>query len=416
MQSEEPLSRWNTAVAALPYFLFALFLSVSTLYYLFGQTTTPIISFLLGYGFLFVLLFMLIIAWWRGWPAWSVSWLGFLSFVLLVLFLPRQLFDQLHSGNSQTQMFQMIMTEVGFALLWLLVLYALLVRWPRSGLVAMLPIFGIAWVFYLEFVPEIISTAVLVVTWVLLGIVVIILLRWQHHVWDVWLLYLAAIVVGAIYVFAGHFLTEMQVRDGTLPRMGADLLINLLPALVPLVGVLLLHTLRLWSRANGRTAVGSYRLIGAGVLLTAIGLQTSLQLLRQDNLPAIQRGMGIWFTAVLLIGFLLMLTGIGLMVKSRRQWLLSPGWTIWLLLGLLLLLPLLLDIRQLSVITNQVLYQQAGPDLFALKYEALVRLLTPVSYLLGVVWLLLAGWVIGRVSATFAKAKQSLTSSIMEIP
>jgi hypothetical protein len=402
-------------VAALPYFLLALFLSISTLYYLFGQATTPTISFLLGYGFLFVLLFMLIIAWWRGWPAWSVCWLGFLSFVLLVLFLPRQLFDQLHSGNSQMQMFQTIMTEVGFALLWLLVLYALLVRWPRSGLVAMLPAFGIAWVLYLEFVPEIVSTAVLVVTWVWLGIVAIILLRWQHHAWDVWLLYLAAIVVGAIYVYTGHFLTEMQVRDGTLPQMSADLLTNLLPALIPLVGVLLLHSLRLWSRANGRTAVGSYRLIGAGVLLTAIGLQTSLQLLRQGNLPAWQRGMGVWFTAVLLIGFLFMLAGIGLMVKSRRQWLLSSGWTIWLLLGLLLLLPLLLDIRQLSVTTNQVLYQQAGPDLFALKYEALVRLLTPVSYLLGVVWLLLAGWVIGRVSATFAEAKQSLTPSKMEL-
>jgi hypothetical protein len=62
------------------------------------------------------------------------------------------------------------------------------------------------------------------------------------------------------------------------------------------------------------------------------------------------------------------------------------------------------------------LYQQAGPDLFALKYEALVRLLTPVSYLLGVVWLLLAGWVIGRVSATFAEAKQSLTPLKMELP
>ena len=255
MQSEEPLSRWDTAVAALLYYLLALFLSISTLYYLFGQATTSTISFLLGYGFLFVLLFMLIIAWWRGWPAWSVSWLGFLSFAFLVLFLPGQLFDQLHSGNSQMQMFQTIMTEVGFALLWLLVLYALLVRWPRSGLVAMLPAFGIAWVLYLEFVPEIVSTAVLVVTWVWLGIVAIILLRWQHHAWDVWLLYLAAIVVGAIYVYTGHFLTEMQVRDGTLPRMSADLLTNLLPALIPLLGVLLLHTLRLWSRANGRTAV-----------------------------------------------------------------------------------------------------------------------------------------------------------------
>jgi len=351
----------------------------------------------LEYGFLFVLLFMLIIAWWRGWPAWSVSWIGFLSFVLLVLLLPGQLYDHLDSGNPQTQLLQMIVTEVGIALPWLLVLYMLLYRWPRSGLVAMLPAFGIAWIFYLEFVPEIISTAVLVVTWVWFGIVAIILLSWRHKTWDVWLLYLAAIVVGTIYVFAGHFFTEMQVRNGTLPRMGADLLTNLLPTLVPLVGVLLLHTLRLWSQANGRTAVGSYRLMLAGVLLTVIGLLANLQLLRQGSLPAMQRGIDVWFTVVLLIGFLLMVAGIGLMVKSRREWLLSPCWMIWLLLILLFLLPLLIDIHRLLFTTNQIMYQRVGPELFTQKYEALVLLLMPVSYLVGIVWLLLAGWVIGRV-------------------
>jgi hypothetical protein len=409
VQAEEPLSRRDTAVAALPYFLFALFLGGSTLYYRFGQTTNPTISFLLGYGFLFVLLFMLIIAWWRGWPAWSVCWLGFLSFVLIVLFLPGQLFDQLHSADPQTQLLQTIMTEVDFALLWLLVLYALLVRWPRSGLVAMLPAFGMAWVLYLEFVPEIVNTAVLVVTWVWLGIVAIILLRWRHQAWDVWLLYLAAIIVGAIYIYTGHFLTEMQVRDGTLTRMGEDLLSSLLPALIPLVGILLLHALRFLSQVNGRTAVGSYRRILAGVLLTVIGLQSNLQLLRQGNLPAMQRGMGVWFTAVLLIGLLLMLTGAGLMVKSQRQWLLSPGWTIWLMLGLLLLLPLIFNTRRLLITYNQMMYQWVGPDLFAQKYEALVLLLMPVSYLLGIVWLMLAGWVIGRTRATSAEIKKSLT-------
>lgn len=69
----EPSSWWDTAVTGFPYFLFALFLSGSALLFLFGQTSGFLITLLLGYGFVFVLLLVLIFAWWRGWPTWSVT-------------------------------------------------------------------------------------------------------------------------------------------------------------------------------------------------------------------------------------------------------------------------------------------------------------------------------------------------------
>jgi hypothetical protein len=387
--SGEPPSWWETAITGFPYFLFALFASGSILIFLFGQSAGLLITLLFGYGFGFVFFLVLIIAWWRGWPVWSAAWLGFLFFILLVLFLPSQLVN-LFGQSSLTQPALMIVTEVGFPLLWLAVLYVLLARWPRVGLVAMLPTLGMAWIMYLEFVPEGVQAAVIATTWIWLGIVAIVFLRWRHHDWDVWLLYLAATVVGMIYVYTGHFLTEMQVRDGTLARMGEDLLSDLLPVLTPLVAILLLDTLRLWSRVNGRTAVTSYRFLLVGFWLTLIGAQTSQRLARQGDV-------GNWFTAVLLIGCLLMAAGAWSIVKGRRQWQLPVRRPLWLLLSLLLLLPLVLEVRWLPDIYNQIKYQQLGIEEFIQQQiESRVLLLRQLSTFVGVIWLLLAGWVIGH--------------------
>lgn len=73
MQSTAPSSWWDTAVACSPYFLFALFLSGSVFIFLFGQPSGLFFFLVSGYGFVFVLLFALIIAWWRGWPNWSAA-------------------------------------------------------------------------------------------------------------------------------------------------------------------------------------------------------------------------------------------------------------------------------------------------------------------------------------------------------
>ena len=387
-----PPSWWETTVAGFPYFLFALIVSSSALLFLFGQATGFFVSLLFSYGFIFLLLLVLIAAWWRGWPVWSAAWLGFLIFIFLVLFLPGQLNDLL--GRPA----QMLVSEVGLPLLWLAVLYVLLARWPQSGLVAMLPTFGITWLLYLEFVPESVSLVVMAVTWVWLGIVAIVLLRWRHHDWDVWLLYLAALVTGIIYIYAGHFLTEVQVRDGTIAGMGEDLLSELIPVLIPLVGILLLHTLRRWSQMNGRTAVISYRLMLAGVLLTFIGLNTRLMMSRQLNFSW-PGNLAFWFAAVLLLGCLLLVVSVGLLVKNRKQWSIASGWPFWLLIILLLLLPLLTNVRWLSI---------------AYGYGQIWL----ISRLMSIFWLVAAAWLIGtfrqRQAPYLSKEKKSRTSTAVQ--
>ncbi len=364
-----PPSWWDTAAAGLPYFLFAIIASSSALLFLFGQATGLLVSLLVSYGFVFLLLLVLIVAWWRGWPVWSAAWLGFLFFVLLVLVAPGQLFALLD------QPAQILASEVGFPLLWLAVLYVLLARWPRSGLVAMLPPFGIIWLLYLEFVPENVTLLVMAATWVWLGIIAIVLLRWRRHAWDVWLLYLAGAAAGVVYVYAGHFLTEMPVRSGTLAGMGEDLLAELIPVLVPMVGVLLLHTLRWWSLVNGRTVMRSYRLFLAGVVLAIIGLQTSLITSVRFNF-AWPETTTFWFTAVLLVGCLLIGAALWLLIRGLRQRSLTMGWPLWLLLGLLLLLPWLSNARWMNIaFSNQVW--------LAMR-------------LAGLFWLAAAAWLVGH--------------------
>jgi len=387
-----PPSWWETAGASLPYFLFAIIVSGSSLLFLFGQANGLLFSLLFSYGFIFLLLLVLIAAWWRGWPVWAAAWLGFLFFTLLLLLLPGQLTDPLSRPA------QMLVGEVGLPLLWLVVLYVLLARWPRSGLVAMLPAFGITWLLYLEFVPESVTLVLTAMTWVWLGIVAIVLLRWRHHDWDVWLLYLAALVTGIIYIFAGYFLSEVPLGDGTLAGMGEDLLSELIPVLIPLVGILLLHTLRWWSQMNGGTAVTGFRLMFAGVLLTFIGLQTRLTMVRQLNFSS-PENLEFWFAAVLLLGCLLLVASVGLLVKNRKQWSLASGWPFWLLIILLLLLPFLANVHWLSV---------------AYGYGQIWL----IGRLVSIFWLVAAAWLIGSFRQQLLQdlpyEKKSITSRVIQ--
>lgn len=368
--SSAPPSWLDTVTAVIPFFLFALLVTASTAIFMLGQATGLFAGLFFSYGFVFLLLLVITAAWWRGWPVWTAAWLGFLFFALLNLFVPGQFFSFLG------QPAQMVLSELVFQLLWLAVLYVLLVRWPRSGMLAMLLPFGITWIFYLEFVPEGVQLVVMAVTWVWLGLAAIVLLRWQKQAYDVWLLYVAALVTGLIYVYAGHFLTEIPVRDGTLASMGEHLLSEMIPALIPLVGILLLHTMHRWSLVNGRVARKSYRILLFGVLLAAAGLQFSLMLSSNLNIiwPAAS-----WFvaTAVLLCGCLLVAVGVGLLFKNQKNWSFSGGRSFWLLIVLLLFLPILVNGRWLNILARSVSAWE-------------------VIRLTAILWLLLAAWLIGR--------------------
>ncbi len=388
MDSAASSSWWDTAVASAPYFLFALFLSSSAFIFLLGQTTGLFFYLLSGYGFVFVLLLVLIIAWWRGWPNWSVAWLGFLFFVLFVLILPTLFFNFLQQSSLQ-----IIVMEVGWPLLWLAVLYVFLGRWPRAGLVAMLPTFGMAWFLYLEFVPEGARMAVMLITWGWLGIMAMVLLRGRRPAWDVWLLYLTAFVTCLLYIVAGHFLTEPQVRDRTLVRMSDDLLSELLPTLMPLVAVLLLHTLRLWGRVNGRTALTTCRLLSTAVLFMLLGVQANQQLPFRTGSFAWHEGVGVGFTAVFLIGCLLMVLAIWRLARNRSGYL-AVGRSFWLLIGLIIFIPLIYRIGVWSVLYGSWMYQQGAQD-----FQGMAEALRLTGRALELVWLLLAAWAIGRVGS-----------------
>lgn len=386
------VGRWGSFLAALPHFLMAFIAGGAGLIVMWIGGDWQRATSLLGYAAGLLLLFVLAYAWWRGWPAWSAVWLGYLFFVLLVLFLPYAAYSLLPVAAPLPRR---MVSETGIALLWLAALYLIVQRWPRAGLVAMLPAAGMAWFLYLEFVPGVLTFAIQAATWGWLGIVAAVMLGRQQPGRNVWLLYLSAVLVGAVYIFAGHFLTEPQVRDRTLGRMAGDLIAELLALLIPLAGIILLHTFRLWVRAYGDVARRSYALLLTGIVLAIAGLSAAFPPFWLPNAAPSEQALGVAFAAAGAGGLLLIILACRRLWRSRRAWPVPDRRLLWLLVGLLALLPAVYYAHRLPHLFDAVTYRRAGPDAAA-SLPAWRWLVVQLAYGLGISWLLLAAWATGR--------------------
>jgi len=382
----ERLSWWGTAVAALPYLMMALIFAAFALF----ATQTAVEVVLFGVAFA-----VLAVAWRRGWPGWSASWLGFLAFLLFYMLLPQYIWLAQTESNSTEYLLRMMFAELIYFLPLFCTFYWLVGRWPRAGAAVLLPPIGFSWLLHMEFVPETLTTLIYIFTWAWLAVTVALLARWVPPRRHSWVLGLAALIIGLLSAFAGQFWVNIP-RDGSFARLMENFLSEFVPTLLPLVAILLLHTLRRKLVAsNGRSALRPYRFLFWGIVGIIGASQIAQRLFLPNDLAMFQASVGVVVTAV----FLLSLLGIALGVWRLRRT--QSG---WLLLTLVALFPLLYQAETISLLLGELPFLTLPNEV--ILYET-VRL---GGRAVGLLWLVLAAWLLERTSPPLPQASAGDTA------
>jgi hypothetical protein len=330
--------------------------------------------------------------------AWLVGQLAGLFCLPPVYMLVPQFIRQTQSEwNSPAHLLQMIAIELLYFLPLFCTFYWLVGRWPRAGVVVLLPPIGFSWLLTMEFVPENLTLLIFIFTWLWLAVTVLLLARWVPRRGHGWVLGLAALVIGLLSAFAGQFWVNIP-RDGSFVRLMENFLSEFVPTLLPLMAILLLHTLRQrLVAANGRSALRHYRLLFWGIAGFVVSSQIAQRLFLPDDLASFQASVSVSVTAV----FLLSLLAIGWGAWCLRRC--PPGWH---LLAFIVLFPFLLQAETIGgVLAELPVLRLSNP---AVAYET-VRLGARAA---GLIWLVLAAWLQGRTLPPVPKKPVSKTAQI----
>jgi hypothetical protein len=159
-------------------------------------------------------------------------------------------------------------------------------------------------------------------------------------------------------------------------------LAEFVPTLLPLVAILLLHVLRRrLVMGNGRSALRSYRLLFWGIVGLIVASSLVQRLYLPGDLAVFQGSVGVGVTAVLLLSLL----GIGWGAWRLRQT--QPG---WLLLALAVLFPIIFQAEAISFLLVEL------PILSGTAPHLLYETMRLGGRAVGLVWLGLAAWLLGR--------------------
>lgn len=376
------LSGWEAVAAGVPFFLS--FVGFGLLFSFRGILSPYFQLFFLAGGVL--------VAWWRRWPGWVVSWLGLLIFYGQN-WLPYSLLTSEPAWNSVPRLLNNL-SQVVIQVGWLLVMYWVVRRWPRHGALVFLQFLLLPWAFNLEFVSQSITAVIFSVINLYLAITAIAIARQRTISGDLWLMFGAALLPGALLSWGGEFLGPGM--DNSM----RSVLPQLLEALAPFLLIILLQTLNAWGQENGRPTYRRTRIIFAGAWLTYFAVLAAARLLDPSDLEAFQLSA----TPILLGLWLLGIVAILLSIWQLR----SAGLprSVLLFFGLmLLLLPLLHRPTYLSGTVRSLTYNKPALSDIA----ALIPAFETADFIifnLGFAGLLLLPWMVGRVrgqTAAFPK-------------
>jgi hypothetical protein len=366
------LSGWSAGAAALPFLLFFLL-------YLSPVVSPPFMRILLP-----VLLFGgLVAAWWQRWPGWVAGWLGFLI-IFGQNWLPYSLLSDEPAWNTASRLLNML-SEVVIQTGWLAAMYWVVRRWPRHGTLVFLPFLMLPWAFSMEFASEAMTAVVFGAAFLVLALTAVAISIQRTTSGDIWLMYGAALLPGVLLSLGAVFFSPGM--ENAWLSIGP----NLMQALAPFAGILLVQSLNAWSRENGRSAQRYARQMTFGTVLAFMALLALRRVILPSDLEAFRASVAPVLATVWLLGVLLVLLG-GWGLKSHFA---PPGRRhIAVATVMLALLPLLNYPPFLFLIANGLTY--GNPKLSAMR-DLLPVLQTADSVLLiaGFGGLLLLPWVIG---------------------
>jgi hypothetical protein len=366
LSEPEPVS-WNEAVlAGTPALIFPVaYLLPILVYWLLppsSQTVFNIISALLVFGLLVVGVTW---AWKAGFPRWSGGWVAWGWVVLLVLpGLLLQIWGQ-PLGYALSQFYMSVVLFTALALL----LYRLMCKDPIKGILAALPLMNLFWLPHLEFVPELRKGIVLLVTWLIIALVSMLIMKLGRASAAVGLVLLATFLVALPYTYAANYLRVFS-PDTPAEVIGhradfSDLTSYFAPTLVGcfalLLGPLLLYELWKLSKGPGIARRIGFRLAFSGLFLSLIGNLSSMWFYengkyalwyqaipgsgwqsRADFLYFLNRLSPVFFTGLAYFGIALYIIGSLWVVSTSRHVLGKPTLSVSILLVLIpALLPVL---------------------------------------------------------------------------
>jgi hypothetical protein len=342
--------------------------------------------------FLAVAAFSLVAAWRSGWPRWWASWLGYGLVVATVYGEDRLLGGLRGDGNSALwsslpYLSGEMLSEVIVACTFVALLYAIFHRDLVKGLLAALPAAYYAWVFYLEFVPPILSALVNVAAALVLALCAAAMVRHGRRAGGVGLIVAASALVGLLYSFGAVYLSSAAAFGSrTVGSVWSHFLPGFLGGAPLLLGPALGR--RLWEhgRQGGPIGRAGFWLAGLGALLTLAGTLVVVTLWTRDGTQAlIQPGIG-WLWLATGLGALGYAIGAGLIARA--------SWAAWTKRGRAAfgLLALLVLAAPWAAAAPRAWAQLVLP----LRLPFGAGWAIPAGLLVGGAWLLLAAWQAGR--------------------
>ena len=411
----EPISWKEAALAGTSALIFPVaFLLPALLYRLLPPTSQNVfnlISALLDFGLLVV---GVIWAWKSGWPRWSGGWIAWGWVVLLV---PPGLLLQSWGqpiGYALSQLYFRVVLFTALALL----LYRLMRKDPIKGILAAFVLINLFWLPHLEYVPEVRKGVVLSVTWLVIALVSVLIMKLGRVSAAVGLALLATFLVAFPYTYAANYL-RVYSSDAPASIIAhqadfADISNYFAPTLVGcfalLLGPLLASELWKLSKGSGKAGRIGFFLAFSGLFLSLIGNLAAMWFFengkfalwvqaipgsgwgsRADFLYFLNRLSPVFFTGLAYFGIALYIIGSLWVVFASRRVLGIPTLSVSILL---VLIPILLPVLAmypawfgLVEVPPQVPFGFLHPERF--RYPA---------YLIGLFILGVAGWLATQLS------------------
>lgn len=373
MSEARPPGSWKDAVfAGLPHLLLVVLalLPLGTIQR--GSTIYPVFLFILS-GFIAA---ALAIAWRRGWPRWSASWCVYVA--VFALLLPRLA----------------LFTAPLVIAAWL---YWITQRDQIKGLLVATPLMLLFWSPVLEFVEPAIHNSIQWGMVLLAGVIAIAIVRLNNVRTGLWLALDASLLTGLLAAYARtywNYLPPEYSEPPTLAVWAGRFAPQLVVGSALVIGPLLFWGLRKIGKRSGRAGLWGYRLALGGLALNLFGnlgyyVSCFLQLIINTG-PA-----RLWFNMIIYLGLLLCLGGaLWLGAAARRDKApLGPA-----SLALLVLIPPALPLTWMLLLPIWSGYRILPAGFSFVLYD-LADIHKYLVYAVGIVWLLLGGWLIARLSA-----------------